>query len=440
MSTPATGYNLSSQLKKAATGAKEQASKAAVSLKADLTATAVNKATDVAKNAADKLKAKLGGKLDKVSSIANAASKAADTLTGLAGKFGKGGDSVDVGAAATASMSLINAKLADTMMVSLPTEEVLTVDAYGIKGKETLNSVVGKLTGFATDLLQNVGGLKGLGSTLAKSALGSITSGGKIDVKSLTERVVSTMGGKSGILSGLSTSLVSGIGDQLGIPPNIYNRIESTIGGAVQSYNAGNMKSASGIFDLVGRITGDSELSTYFDVGAEAQLLSTIYREALNVGLPDAIKAMNSKAKSSEAAYYALQSNLIVAANLGEIQTVSLMTEVLGAARVIGDCPTVVGRLLSAYTFPEGTVAESYPALYTTLVTSLNAIDPNWGRYKRGAVMATDLKYFTSISDDARTLLSSQESFAATAIKLAPSYPTADLLQVVKTNYPQLVL
>ncbi len=435
MSNPVSGYDMSAQLKKAATAAGSAATKAAAELKSKALAVATDQVNSAARNASDVLKSKLGGSLDKVGRIAESAKK----IKGLASAFSGGGDGESVGDAATSSMKLINAKLADSMFVALPDQDVLVADAYGLKGNDTLNSVIGKLTGFATDMLSKAGGLKGLGKGLASTALSTLASGGKIDAKALTERVVSTLGGRSGILNSLSDGVKAQLGESIGLPAGIYDKIESVVSGQLLGYNKIDVKSAAGIFDVLGRVTGDAELAKYFDVGAEAQLLATVYREALDIGLPSAIDAMNSKAKSSEAAYYALQSNLVVASRLGEIGTVSLMTDVLGSERVLGDNPGVISELLAAYSFPDGMDANDYGAELTRVDGILKKIDPHWGEYLRGDTWVTDLTVFNGISNDAQTLLSTDSRYAE-AIAMAGTYPSMDLIELGKRNYPGLVL
>ena len=435
MGDPVKGYDMSSALKKVESAAKKAGTKALDQLKEKATV----KGVAAAVNASDKLKNALGGKVDLLAKVAVAADNVKDKLGGLGGLFSKKTSANDMSAAATAGMSTINAKLADTMFTALPDEEVLATDAYGLKKDTTLNSLVGKLKGFSTGLLEKAGGAKTAGKSLLSGILSDVRNGGKIDAKALTGRIAETLGGKVGILGSMTGALGKTLNEKTGLPTSIFNKIESAVSGQLLGYSSVDVKSARGIFDIVGRVTGDSEIAEYFDVGAEASLLSTVYREALSVGIPDTIDAMHAQAKSKEAAYYALQSNQIVAAQLGEVATLELMADTLGSDRMLADNPRVVSQLLGNYRLPDQTSPDDYPGLLSKLVTALNKIDPHWGQYKRGNTWVTDLSAFVSLSGDARTLLSTDPAYEV-AIALAGEYPSQDLIALSKTNYPGLLL
>lgn len=461
MGNPASGYDLSAQLSNTITSTEKAVTASLSSLsKSTKVQAAVSKGVaSIAKNAADELKNKLGSKISSVNNIANSisslkalATKSSTSFGGMAGQLQDQAASSTAGlssllgasdasdeemsAAATSSMSLINAKLADSMFTALPTEKVLAVDAYGVTDNTTLNSVVGKLTGFAKDLASSAGGMSSIGKDLLSTVLKSKSL--DINVDALKDRVISSLGGKSGIVSSLSKSLQKSL-ERTGLPSNVYNSITTTIGDVTSTISTGNVKDASSLFNLIGRVTGNSALAQYLDVGAEATVLSTIVRESISLGVPNAINVLLENSKSSEASYYALQSNLIVAANGAELDVLTQMIDTLGTSRVLADCPDTIQRVLRNYAFPSGTTASDYPARFTELNNVLSAIDPTWGWYNRDGVLVKDLSFFSGISEDAKTLLTYQGSFSD-IMYLVDTYSTQDLVTLTKQNYPNIVI
>ncbi len=408
---PKSGYDVTSQL---TTLAKQKAKTQLNTAVEDIKTQAGNKAVETAKNASAKLQQKLGNKgLGAVQSL---------------GGLGNLGDKVSEGLS-----SLVNSKLVDTIFTAGPLDDLLAVDAYGIKDSNILNSLVGKLTGFATDSLDNFRLSPGLISDVVNMA----TSGGgfKIDAKALTDRVVSSLGGSQGILRNVSTSLQDTFTQGFGIPSNIYQEVVGVVAGVTRDFNTGNMKDARGLFNMINQITGNNKLAEFFDVGAEANLLSGVFSEAIRLGVPDAIETMVTQSKSKKAADYALRANVVVAVSYSDVATTALMLDQLGAARVKADLPDAAKRLLSNYAFPAETTPDEYAAQYTLLKEVMDQLEPGWGFYSRDGQQVNDLTLFATASEDARTLLAMQPEFAEAAL-IAPSYSTVPLMSSLKSKYP----
>ena len=412
------------------------------------------------KNATDKLQQKLGAKMEGVNKALTAVSKVKDAaaklgnlkdklpgaagdllkkaggaskLAGLAsGLGGKGGGLDEQAQAAVAATSMINAKLADSMFTAKPDDKLIVQDAYGIKDNSTLNTVVDKLNGVAKEAMGAAGGLKGIG----KNLIGDVLAGGAINLDGdmLKSRLVDSLGGKSGIINKLSGGLREGL-SEFGLPKGVYDRVEATVMGVTQYMSSRNVKDARGTFEMISRITGDETISGFLDVGAEASLLSTIFRETIEMNIPDAIQAMLDKSKSSEASYYALQSNIVVAANIADLKTLSKMIDVLGPQRVNSDCPQAIELVLRSYTFPKGSTAGNYQERFDEMNAIFIRLNPRWGYQLRGEGWVQSTAYFMGISVDAKTLLSNVGPFIQT-IQIADQYPSADLAELIVQNYP----
>lgn len=476
MGTPSTGYDLSKQL--AGLKAKSDASVAAATTAltqsnnesllartvSNIGTTLEKSAANVARSASEKLQQQLSGKTAQVSALAQRASNlqsaaaklgengnrlpgvageltkaagGASKLGGLASLLSSGKGAQETAAAAKSATSVINANLADTMFTALPTDDVLVVDAYGIRDNTVLNSVVGKLTGFAKDSFAGLGGLAGVGRTVT-SALVAGKGGLNLNTDVLKDRVLSALGGRTGVFNALSGSLQSGL-TTLGLPAGVYDEVEATIGGIRQYITTGGVNDARSTFDLISRITGQSGIADFLDVGAEATLMATVFREAIDMRVPDAISAMLEKSKSEQASYYALQSNIVVAANMSDLQTLDQMVTTLGAERVRLDCPDAVSRVLSGYRFAEGTTVADYPDRFNELNAVCAKVDVNWGYVQRGDERLTSTASFVQLSADARTLLSNAGPFQD-IIQMGSSYPSIDLVAGIKANYPYALM
>ena len=473
MASPTTGYDLTNQLGKSikraeqaavsALGTTGQTTTPTPGTKAALAELPQNLIASAAKSASEKLQQQLAGKMNKVNALAAGVntvtqlarngSLAKLNLKGLAGKMSKAGGGIlkktglgdilsgnanaeDAASAANASTQLINAKLADTIFTAFPTEQILAVDAYGVKDNDTLNNVIGKLSGFASNLLGSGGGLGNIGRDLTRMVLS--TDKLSLNTDALKDRLISSLGGRSGIIDSLSRTVRDSL-SELGLPSQVYDSIEATVRGTTSYLSSNNVQSASQLFGLIERVTGDSELAKFLDVGAEATLLSTVFRESIDLGLPDAIDAMYNQASSSEAAYYALQSNIVVAADRGELQTIDTMITKLGAARVLADCPDVIARVLASYRFEPGVTYADYEDLFTAMNSVFVKLDDHWGFHQRGGVWVTDMTAFERVSDDARTLLSNVGPFTQ-VLRLASFYPSQELIEIAKRNYPYVVV
>lgn len=365
--------------------------------------------------------------------------RAKEATNALTSKLGGGAAATAAGAKVQEQVkNLAEAKLAPTLFTTGPKDDLMAVDVLGISNSSILNNLAGKLSGFGLSAFEsfrkNPGMLTDLTSMIRKDS-----SGWSFDAKSLTERVTSSLGGSANLFRNLSTNLQGTLTQGFGVDPSIYSRIEGTIGGVVQSFQSGNFQDARGIFNLVNQITGQSDIAQFFDVGAEANLLSGIFREAIQLGVPDAIDQLVEKAKSSTAADYALRGNIETAVSVSDLHTTALMIDRLGVNRVLSDVPDAAERLVASYSFPEGTTRDQYAARWTELKNVLDQLQPGWSTYNRNGTMISDLSLFNRASQDALTLFKLQPELAVAAL-IASSYPTVQLAVEGKQMYPYALI
>ncbi len=338
--------------------------------------------------------------------------------------------------------SKINAKLAPTVVTTGPQDDLLTVDAYDFQAKDILSGFTGKLS---SSVLGDIGDSFRAGGGLAANMANLLKRGsdGKIGLNgdAFKDRLVNSLGGRTGLLNSMSGALKNSIGQATGIPDNILNRADVVINGVVRSVQTGDIKSASTLFGLVGGVLDDSSLVEFLDVGAKTSLLTELYRQAMTLGVPEAIDIIVDKAGDNDkAAVYALSMIIDDAVINGNIQTVNKLIDKLGPAAVLAKFPSAVPQILASYQYATVTAAgPNFPVLYAELNTTLSRLDPNWGRRTRNGVSVLDLSVFTNISVDARAILSSTGPFVE-AVQVASLYPPVALAQRGKQMYPLAAL
>jgi len=454
---------------------------AAVSLtKKKLTAAA----TEVSGNVTNRLKQKLSDKLSSTSKSASAATTAltglggVDALTsGLTGKMGALADlgGLKTGASkaisfATDSLSKaanantadlfrskmegmmgnnvaamlqgeaqINAKLAPSLVTTGPNDKLLTVDAYDYNPKAIFTSFAGKVSDQATGIFDALGGKGAIAKTVAGVLKKGVSGNLSLDTGALKDRLIQVAGGKTGIINKLSTSFKQGIGEATGIPAGLLNKANVVIDGVARAVATDDIRSASTLFDLVGSVVNDNSLVEFLDMGAKASMLSSIYREAINLGVPEAIDIVVRKANTNDpSALYALGATIDTAVINGNIPTVKLMIDKLGAPAVLAKFPESIRQILASYQFDKDPSEANLTLMYNELMAVLNALDPNWGKFQRNGVWVTDFTVYTNISGHAKQLLS-RDTDRVIGMSLASYYPVTSCAGKAREFYPSAV-
>jgi hypothetical protein len=380
------------------------------------------KATSAAKSYAEK-------KVDSLKSSLN--QKLSDKLASL-------GDKIK---SAVGSESLANAKLTDTTFFTKPTDELLTPDIYGLKDSNILSSVTSKLGAEVGNALEAF--KSGAASSLSGALKNVLTiSNGKVSLNtdSLKTRVMDALGGKSGLMNTLTKSaqnaLTSSVTGVLTSAKNeLADKVSVVVNGFATSLKTEDIASARGLCNMVNAITQDSKLTQFFDVESEATLLAGVMRNAIDLQIPNVVETLFDRSKSSEAAAYALRSNVDVALQYGDASTIAMMIDKLGAEQVLGDNPDAAKSLLTFYTIPTGVTTASYGALSDNLRGLLDTLSPNWNTVERNGETISNLSTLSVMTDDARRVLSVHDDVGLSCM-IASSYADeTDVLSSLKSDF-----
>ena len=433
-------------------------------LSSGLKSTAINAAVQGARSASEKLSGALGGKLSSVlgaGATSQATSQASKQLKNLAtggvkqissmvqNKLGSAlssalGSSVGGMLGSTlskltdsASKNLAGASLVEGFLVTGPDDKSLVVDTYGVSDNGILNGLGKELLGGAKDAFDDIRQSPNLVSDLVSMAM-SGKANWAITKEGLANRIVSSLGGRTGIVNNLSSHLKESIGNASGLPEGIFDTVVSLLGSDRVSFNAGQMDTAKEVFSLINQITSSNEMKGFFDIGSESALMSSVMREAIALGVPKAIDVLVENAKDDQIAYNALYANLQVAFENSDLDTINLMIEKLGLNAVLAQVPNAVPMLLTYYELPTGTPSSNYPVDLAALKTALTTLRPNWGQVQRNGTWVSDLTAFADISDDARILLMLDEDLQVPVLIGSTYGQRVDLMASLKKLHPFL--
>jgi hypothetical protein len=329
----------------------------------------------------------------------------------------------------------INTKISDTIFSTGAKDELLTVDIYGKENSDVINTFTDKLKGLTAGQF----GLGGAKSSIVSDLLSIAKSGksGKFDLGSMTDRIVKEMGGSSGILNNLTDAAKGPLTSSLGISSTVFDKMKVKLGEVYSAYQGGDLTSARGIFDLMGRFAGDSELFKMIDLGAQSNLLAGLINQAISFGVPESIDRLIEHSQDTRVTEVALQGNINTAIEYGDIRTLDRMTTQLGAGRILSQSPLAVQILLARYKIPNGKKDTDYVTLWTELKALLNKINPQWLYRDRNGVLLTNLDSFLKVSNDVKRI-AVHDTDVSVALMIASDYQPQDLMEMFKKQYPLL--
>lgn len=426
-----------------------------------LNGSAINQAVQSARSASDKLNTAFGGKLSSsvgsgLSKLGSVGSKVVrnlstgeiSTISQAATSRLSGSLSSSVGSllgntlsrlSDSAGRNLSAARIAPGFLTTGPEDNTLVTDVYGVSDQGILNDVGSKVSAFASDAFSDLRRSPGLLTDLVGMASGGNT-GWSISKTSLADRIVNSLGGRSGIVNNLSNRLRSTFSNGQGLSDDIFNVAVAYLGEDRRSFRTDNIQDARDVYSMVNQVTTNSPVSNFFDVGSESALLSGTMREAIALGVPGTVETLVANAKDSEVAYNALYANLLVAIEYSDLDAILLMLDNVGVNGYLSQVPDAVPRLLQNYKLPTNTSSAQYDAELTALLAVLVRFSPTWGSVIRGSTAVDNLTAFSQLSDDAKTLMLRDETLQIPVL-IGPTYGISqDLLQELQTYYPLVPL
>ncbi len=208
----------------------------------------------------------------------------------------------------------------------------------------------------------------------------------------------------------------------------------------VETFIKGDPSEVSSIFELVGKFTGVSNLTDYFDLGAQVGVVKTVMDFATKYGLPDLADDVIDKFKERDENKKYLDSLLekqaLTAARRGDVRSVDKWISKMGAGRAskIGD--VIIEQLLRNYKRPDENVSKVTHA--NELIATLNKIDPSWNKadYDQSVI---SLKNYSHCNREATDILyNSTEHLRYVAVASANITETKEssISDILKNSFP----
>lgn len=334
------------------------------------------------------------------------------------------------------------ASIANTFFSGLPTDKVGVVDVYNKPEIDLLSNVVG---GVGTTLNNAFTRLKKSGFNLADLAkMVDLKQPDGINVQEAEKRLNQMLGVNITSIKGMSPSqqlsTVSKLVGLSGINPNQLNTVG---GGVLKVANGVQADNVNGILNGLKTILGSDVITNVIDTTAQMGFLTTMLDYSVNYGMADAIKSII--AKLNESKYYnrlalpSIVGSFNTAILMGDLDTVESMIDSVGANTLLAYYPNAVNLILRNYAFKNETTVFEYDALLEQLLRVLVSLNPEWATRTKNGESVSSLTVFQNIGRSARTLLMRDESYR-TAIMVAPTYPPATKLTLLKKFYPMIAI
>jgi len=308
-------------------------------------------------------------------------------------------------------------RLSNSIFQGRPSDKLLVKDTYEVTNNETRNSVFETTKGIYSDA---IGGLKGNTSSprdLAELVMGA--KAGNLTKSEMLEKALGAMGSTLPSLLGQvggtlqnvlgDTLTKAGFGEVADFGKLLYGASPIFIKGA-------DVGGTSSLIKFVGELTGKSDLMQFFNLGAEAGILSGIAAQLVRYGIGDLVDDIVEMAHDESvknAIFAAIIENAI---NTSDLKSVNKALDKLGADGLLAERPNAIAEILAGYRFPEDFDMRLADTERAYLIATLVRISPYWTTKLRAGVPIPDYKNWVALGTDAKTLMMRYEPERTMAI------------------------
>ena len=256
-----------------------------------------------------------------------------------------------------------------------------------------------------------------------------------IDKNTLRQRLSESMNVGS-LVSGLSESMLGELATAMGSQDG-EGLVKSILGAQADVtgiINGLDPHSANSIASAITAITGNSNLLSFIDVGAELGVISYFTGRLIELGAIDAIDALLSKIKDERDLNAMLEDLAMGAARQSELGMCRHFVEKMGSGRAYNMRNALSTAIVSSYAVPYED-KRSVNELYAELTGLLTLINPKW-RLDEANPEFQSLEYFSKATPDAIDVLSTNETdrgLAAAGSVTAISTPQ----EIAQVSWPQ---
>lgn len=350
-------------------------------------------------------------------------------------------------------------KPANTAFNGGPSDDLEAVDVYGVRDPERRNNYQSENSAFTDSLNNAFGAAKGYveqAKDLGQEYKGKAEDWARdqgIDPKQAEQNVRGALKGSKPALDKVGEDVSKVIlgdiqeGSMLNVPGSegnyykAYKIVEKNLtDGAEDVKKLTNVDpdSAQSVMDMVSDVTGHP-LVQGSDLGAHAAVLHGAIEKMAEWGVPELIDDTLKKIKDEDLRREVARRSASKLVRAGNIDMVESAIKNVGASALVAENPRLPQQVLQMYQFKAKTTPEDYPELLTQLVWCMDRLQPNWFWTQRAGQDVWNLATLVRISDDARELLSSDETYRSPAIT-AQFFPERTTTNLLRTMYPGIAL
>lgn len=361
------------------------------------------------------------------------------------------------------------AKVAKTTFQTGPTDKVAVADVYADVQQTTalnvlpvkvsngvmdiVNNALGKITGAVkpslfgnalSDVLAGKSLKKTEAFTKLTGAITGIKSGFEGDLNQLKSSVLTDVLGSVGFISN-PKAIADGI---LGLPggkplksitlKNVPN-LKVILNGVETVRNFKNPDGMASALNMLGQITGNSELGKVLDLEANFAVANGLMKTLGDRQIPGIVDALIDRFgndKKSKAAF--AKHTLPVVTKTGDLAAINAVLNNVEPAAVIAIQPLSTTDIVSNLQLPPEKFSVDV-AFAQSLVDTLTKVDPKWNEAKQGTGPAVDLTIYqkaNAIASDCFMLLPAHQ----VAMSIAIYYNTDSAISMARERYPYVAL
>lgn len=334
-------------------------------------------------------------------------------------------------------------KIATTLFQGAASDQLPVADVYTSPAIDLLSSSVTGVKNVLSDVFTSVrkkgfnlsdlakmvdidGGSVSLDATAAKNRLNSLLGVNITSIKDLPLSAQTAAISKLTSLSGIST-----------------NALRDANGDVMRVVNGVNAMDVQGILNGVKAVLGDTGLADIVDATAQMSFLGSLLDYSTSWGLVDTIQVIVDKFEkgTTERDYleYTLTNSFQATVYTGDLDTMATIISSTGKDKLLAQYPNAISMILNGYVFPSDATQADYPNLLTKFMGVITSLDANWDTVYRNGQAVTDFTPFVTASNDSKTLLSYDDELWDLVL-MAPSYPAADPIALIKQMYPGVAI
>lgn len=262
----------------------------------------------------------------------------------------------------------------------------------------TQNPVVSKAGEYIKDRANDPRGL-------LEGVTGSIKSTGtgiELDASGMRKRLMGTLGVGSFINDLTDSMKTDFMSTMLGVEGAdakvLINDIEYAMAGGTDAL------SAVGIADTINRLTGNSGLVKFLDIGGQVGIVRYLTTMLGDIGAFEAIDELIATIKDEKEKNAMLEEVTLRAARMGDLDGVEHYVDAMGSGRAYAIREPLCEAIVAYFRFPFEN-QQPWFVYGERIVAIMNKVDVGWWSDERNP-NGGDLRYFSLCSEDAFTALS----------------------------------